>query len=99
MQRGAGSFGNEHEKNASLLRDKKNKARLFSDGPCYMDGLVSTGIKIPYTILKIIFSNTKIFGNFFINNLPGFVDKGRAVTRNKNRDQHRVTIINVKIYV
>ncbi len=25
--------------------NKNKKARLFSDGPCYMDGLVSTGKK------------------------------------------------------
>lgn len=24
-----------------------NKARLIGDGPCYMDGLVSTGNKFP----------------------------------------------------
>jgi len=41
-----------------------------------MDGLVSTGKEFPYTILKIIFSNTKIFCNFFINILFRVVDKG-----------------------
>ncbi|HUS00711.1 MAG TPA: hypothetical protein VMY77_03245, partial [Chitinophagaceae bacterium] len=44
-------------------------------GLCYMDGLVSTGKKFPYTILKIIFSNKKIFDHFFINILFGLVDK------------------------
>ncbi len=34
---------------------------------CYIDGLVSTGNQIPYTILKIIFPNEKIFHWFFIN--------------------------------
>lgn len=29
-------------------------------GLCYMDGLVSTGNKFPYTILKIIFAIRKI---------------------------------------
>jgi hypothetical protein len=32
-----------------------------------MDGLVSTGNKIPYTILKIIFTNKKQFGINFIH--------------------------------
>ncbi len=54
---------------------KNNKARLFIAGPCYMDGLVSTRKKIPYTILKIIFSNKKNFGNYFINILFFVVDK------------------------
>lgn len=40
-----------------------------------MDGLVSTGKKFPYTILKIIFSNKKIFDHFFINILLRLVDK------------------------
>jgi hypothetical protein len=39
-----------------------------------MDGLVSTGNKFPYTILKIIFSNKKIFDHFFINILFRVVD-------------------------
>ncbi len=34
----------------------------------YMNGLVSTGNKFPYTILKILFSNTKILSNYFIHN-------------------------------
>ena len=46
---------------------KNNKARLKMHGLCYMDGLVSTGNKFPYTILKIIFANKKIFSHFFIN--------------------------------
>ena len=44
-------------------------------GLCYMDGLVSTGNKFPYTILKIIFAIRKIFGHFFINILKPVVDK------------------------
>ncbi len=40
-----------------------------------MDGLVSTGTQIPYTILKIIFAITKNFFNYFINILIGAVDK------------------------
>lgn len=43
-----------------------------------MDGLVSTGKEFPYTILKINFSNTKIFDNFFINILFFVVDKDQA---------------------
>jgi hypothetical protein len=34
---------------------------------CYIDGLVSTGNQIPYTILKRNFANRKIFSMFFIN--------------------------------
>ena len=33
------------------------------NGLCYMDGLVSTGNKFPYTILKIIFANKKNFAD------------------------------------
>ncbi len=40
-----------------------------------MDGLVSTGNKFPYTILKINFFNQKIFSNYFINILNMPVDK------------------------
>jgi len=54
---------------------KNNKARLFVAGPCYMDGLVSTGKKIPYTIIKIIFFNVKDFTHYFINILIIVVDK------------------------
>jgi hypothetical protein len=43
---------------------------------CYIDGLVSTGNQIPYTILKIIFPNEKIFHWFFINIFFHAVDKG-----------------------
>jgi hypothetical protein len=43
---------------------------------CYIDGLVSTGNQIPYTILKIIFPNEKIFQWFFINIFFCAVDKG-----------------------
>ena len=41
-----------------------------------MDGLVSTGKQIPYTILKIIFANKKKNYNYFINILIWPVDKG-----------------------
>ena len=40
-----------------------------------MDGLVSTGKQIPYTILKIIFAITKKKFNYFINILNRAVDK------------------------
>ena len=46
---------------------KNNKARLFGVELCYIDGLVSTGNQIPYTILKRIFANIKIFPKNFIN--------------------------------
>jgi len=36
-------------------------------GLCYMDGLVSTGNKFPYTILKIIFTIRKNISKIFIN--------------------------------
>jgi len=44
-----------------------------------MDGLVSTGTKIPYTILKINFPNRKIFLIFFINIFFIVVDKGSRI--------------------
>jgi len=40
-----------------------------------MDGLVSTGKQIPYTILKIIFANKKKNSNYFINIFIRPVDK------------------------
>gem|GEM_PF-2654354 len=42
-------------------------------GLCYMDGLVSTGNKFPYTILKINFAIRKNISNFFINILKYFM--------------------------
>ena len=45
------------------------------NGLCYMDGLVSTGNKFPYTILKIIFAIRKEIILFFINILKRVVDK------------------------
>jgi hypothetical protein len=57
------------------ISSKNNKARLKMYGLCYIDGLVSTGNKFPYTILKIIFANKKIFCVFFINILKSVVDK------------------------
>lgn len=41
----------------------------------YIDGLVSTGNKFPYTILKIIFTIRKKTLLFFINILKMAVDK------------------------
>jgi len=46
---------------------ENNKARLLTARLCYIDGLVSTGNQIPYTILKRNFPNRKIFSKFFIN--------------------------------
>ena len=40
-----------------------------------MDGLVSTGKQIPYTILKKKFANMKNFFNYFINIFIWLVDK------------------------
>jgi hypothetical protein len=54
---------------------KNNKARQKMNGLCYMDGLVSTGNKFPYTILKIIFAIRKEIILFFINILKRVVDK------------------------
>jgi hypothetical protein len=59
-----------------INRDQKNKARLLKVELCYIDGLVSTGNQIPYTILKINFANQKIFLNYFIHILNMVVDKG-----------------------
>ncbi|GAB2837836.1 hypothetical protein GCM10027043_46090 [Ferruginibacter profundus] len=47
--------------------DKNNKARHLIARLCYIDGLVSTGNQIPYTILKRIFANIKLFPKNFIN--------------------------------
>jgi len=55
--------------------NKNNKARLLTARLCYIDGLVSTGNQIPYTILKRIFPNRKIFLKFFINIFFYPVDK------------------------
>lgn len=44
-------------------------------GLCYIDGLVSTGNKFPYTILKIILTIREKFMLFFINILKWVVDK------------------------
>ena len=58
---------------------KNNKAQLFVAGPCYIYGLVSIGKKIPYTIIKIIFSNIKDFTHYFINILFLAVDKENLI--------------------
>ncbi|HNA16606.1 MAG TPA: hypothetical protein PKG89_09285, partial [Ferruginibacter sp.] len=55
--------------------NKNNKARRLTARLCYIDGLVSTGNKIPYTILKRNFSNRKIFSEYFINIFFLAVDK------------------------
>jgi len=55
--------------------NKNNKARLLTARLCYIDGLVSTGNQIPYTILKRNFPNQKIFPEFFINIFFCPVDK------------------------
>jgi hypothetical protein len=47
--------------------NKNNKARRLMARLCYIDGLVSTGNQIPYTILKRIFANIKLFPKNFIN--------------------------------
>ncbi|CAN5281041.1 hypothetical protein BH09BAC2_BH09BAC2_02610 [soil metagenome] len=44
-----------------------------------MDGLVSTGNKFPYTILKIIFTNMKKYSTFFINILFFHVDNCKRI--------------------
>jgi hypothetical protein len=55
---------------------KNNKAQLFGVRLCYIDGLVSTGNQIPYTILKRIFANIKLFPKNFINIFFIAVDNG-----------------------
>ena len=52
----------------------KNPSRK-TRGIIYMDGLVSTGNKFPYTILKRIFPNQKKFPKNFIHILFIAVDK------------------------
>ena len=67
---------------------------------CYIDGLVSTGNQIPFTILKIIFPNQKIFRKNFIHILFYAVDKSVLIlqpapgelnkeSRFEFRDDHR----------
>jgi hypothetical protein len=56
-----------NEKSFKKTGIKNNKARQEMHGLCYMDGLVSTGNKFPYTILKIIFTIRKNISIFFIN--------------------------------
>ena len=41
----------------------------------YIDGLVSTGNQIPFTILKRIFSKRKKYDTYFIHNFFWRVDK------------------------
>ena len=50
-------------------------------GLCYIDGLVSTGNKFPYTILKINFALRINFCFFFINILKWGVDKHESETQ------------------
>jgi hypothetical protein len=59
----------------NLTLIKNNKARQEMHGLCYMDGLVSTGNKFPYTILKIIFTIRKNISIFLSTSLKGGVDK------------------------
>jgi hypothetical protein len=47
---------------------------------CYIDGLVSTGNQIPYTILKINFPIKKIFSGNFINIFFYAVDKASIIS-------------------
>lgn len=44
-----------------------------------MDGLVSTGIQIPYTILKIIFANKKKNLKYFIHIFFDAVENGKII--------------------
>jgi hypothetical protein len=47
---------------------------------CYIDGLVSTGNQIPFTILKRIFANIKLFPKNFINIFNNAVDNSTCFT-------------------
>jgi hypothetical protein len=60
--------------NQKTTVDKNNKARRLMARLCYIDGLVSTGNQIPYTILKRIFANIKLFPKNFINIFNTAVD-------------------------
>jgi hypothetical protein len=68
--------------------DKNNKARHLTARLCYIDGLVSTGNQIPFTILKIIFANQKIFRNYFIHILNRAVDKGAGFFINNQENRN-----------
>ena len=80
----------QHIKDAKVKNsvDKNNKARHLTARLCYIDGLVSTGNQIPYTILKIIFANQKIFYNYFIHILNRAVDKGAAFSLNNQANKN-----------
>lgn len=54
-------------------------------GLCYIDGLVSTGKKFPYAILKIIFAIQKNILYFFINIFKMRVDNPNS-PKKKKRD-------------
>jgi hypothetical protein len=58
---------------------KNNKARHLTARLCYIDGLVSTGNQIPYTILKRIFANIKLFPKNFINIFFIAVDNSHSI--------------------
>jgi hypothetical protein len=70
--------------NAELLKTQSP----VETGPCYIDGLISTGNVIPYTILKIYFSNIKFFCNYFIHIFFCDVNYFECKHRFKNQIQY-----------
>jgi hypothetical protein len=64
---------------AVFSRRVQNKKPRWRRDFYYLDGLVSTGKQIPYTILKIIFPIRKNFPINFMHNFFSGVEKGFAV--------------------
>jgi hypothetical protein len=60
-------IGKMEKKNRYLNTDLIKLQGPVETGPCYIDGLISTGNAIPFTILKIYFSMWKLLGNYFIH--------------------------------
>ena len=65
----------------------------------YIDGLVSTGKKFPYTILKINFALRKNICNFFINILKRCVDKPRNKIKNLPARVEKYLIFSLKFLI
>ncbi len=68
------------------MKRKKWKSLRKTGGITYMDGLVSTGNKLPNTILNIIFANKKIFLINFINIIFSPVDNRTSISFNLVND-------------
>jgi len=82
-------------KNKKQDLNLKLKPGFFKVGLCYIYGLVSTGNQIPYTILKRIFANQKIFANYFIHILFIAVDKAGLFFSITNKIKNNKQVITI----